>query len=78
MYSIKVIAHSASGKSVLASVSKKIGLFTSEIATGSIKVDTLEGLDVGTVMVLDAVTKVSTRTSFAEDNGKEFVWLVLE
>lgn len=78
MYSLKVIAHSASGKSVLASVSKKIGLFTSEIATGSIKVDSLDELPIGTSMQLEGVTKVSTRTSFAENNAKEFIWLVLE
>lgn len=76
MYSIKIIAHSASGKSVLASVSKKSGIFKSEVAVGSIRVEDAELPEVGTVMPLDGVTKVSIRQSFVE--GKEFTWLVLE
>lgn len=77
MYTIKVIAHSASGKSILGAVSKKIGCFKSEVTTGSIKVEDIELPAVGAILELPGVTKVSTRISYAEDN-KEFTWLVME
>ncbi len=77
MYSLKVIAHSASGKSILASVSKKVGIFKSEVAVGSIKVEDAELPAIGNIIELTGVTKVSTRSSVLED-GKEFNWLVLE
>lgn len=78
MYTLKVIAHSASKKSILASVSKKSGMFTSVVATGNIKVDNTELPAVGSVHELPGVTKVTISTSIAEENSKEFNWLVLE
>lgn len=77
MYSLKVIAHSASGKSILASVSKKVGIFKSEVAVGTIKVEDAELPAVGSVIELPGISKVSTRVSVT-DEGKEFNWLVLE
>lgn len=82
-YQIKVIAHSASGKSILGVVSKKAGIFTSEVATGSIKLEVGTELPaVGTVIPLDGITKVTTRTELSEATAdrasKEFTWLVLE
>lgn len=78
MYTLKVIAHSASKKSILASVSKKSGMFSSVVATGNIKVDTTELPEVGSLHNLEGITKVSTRVSTSEENAKEFDWLVLE
>ncbi len=78
MYSLKVIAHSKSGKSILASVSKKSGMFVSTVATGNIKIDSTELPAIGSVHELSGITKVSTTQSVAEDNNMEFTWLVLE
>lgn len=79
MYSLKVIAHSASGKSIFASVTKQSGMFKSIIATGNIAVvDGNELPKVGDIIALDGVSKVSVRTQVSDENQKEFNWLVLE
>lgn len=81
MYTLKVIAHSKSGKSILASVSRKIGILVSTIATGNIIIDG-DLPAVGTVMPLEGITKVSVSSSEAtnETTGEvaSFNWLVLE
>ncbi len=77
MYELKVIAHSASKKSVLASITKKIGLFASSVI-GNIAIAEGEEIPaVGSLIPLEGVTKVTTRESIAE-NGEVFNWLVLE
>lgn len=79
MYQLKVIAHSASGKSVLATVSKKVGVFTSVVASGNLKVDEGETIpEVGSIIELPAGTKVSTVESPVENSDKSFTWLVLD
>lgn len=79
MYSLKVIAHSASGKSILATLSKKRGIFQSQLATGNVSIPNVEDMPaVGEVIELGADCKWSTRTSIAEQGGQEFVWLALE
>lgn len=78
MYSLKVIAHSASKKSVLAVVSKKSGMFVSVVATGNIKIDSTELPAIGSVHELPEITKVSVTVSTSDDNGQNFNWLVLE
>lgn len=75
MYTLKVIALSASKKSVLASVIRKVGAFASEIAVGSIRLS--EDVEVGSEHKLDGITSVTTRESIAED-GTVFNWLVLQ
>lgn len=75
MFKIKVIAHSASGKSVLASVTKKIGPFISEVAVGAIRCEDDVPV-VGAELELPGVTSATTRQSVAED-GTIFNWLVL-
>jgi hypothetical protein len=78
MYSIKIIAHCASKKSVLASVIKVAGIFKSTVATGNIAI--LDGQElpaVGTILELPGITKVSTLVTTTED-GKEFTWLALD
>ena len=77
MYSLKVLSISKSGKSVFATVTKVAGIFSSTIATGSIKLDDgAAAPEVGSIIKLDGVTKVSTVPT--EVDGKEFIWLVLE
>jgi hypothetical protein len=76
-YSLKVIAHSASKKSILASISKKSGIFTSIIATGNIAIDSSELPAIGTTHMLEGITSVSTKVSTTEDGSKSFDWLVL-
>lgn len=77
MYSLKVIAHSASGKSILASVSKKVGIFANKIV-GNIAIAEGEEIPaVGSVVELEGVRKVTTRESVTEA-GDIFNWLVLE
>lgn len=78
MYSLKVIAHSASKKSILASVSKKTGMFVSIVATGNIRIDNTELPPIGSVHELPTITKVSVEVTTAEENGQNFNWLVLE
>lgn len=79
MFTLTILAYSASKKSVLAAVSKKIGIFKSDIAIGSIRLDVDEKSvpAVGTQFPLDGITDVSTRQSVAED-GTIFDWLVLK
>lgn len=79
MYTLKVIAHSKSGKSVLVSVSKKAGIFMSTVATGNLKITDGEQLpEVGSIHELPGINKVSVTTSVAEENNAEFNWIVLE
>lgn len=79
MYSLKVLAHSASGKSVLVSVSKKVGIFRSVIAEGNLRVEEGETLpEVGAVINLEGITSVSTRESIDETSGRIFTWVSLQ
>jgi hypothetical protein len=79
MYSLKVIAHSASKKSILATVSKQVGIFSSVIATGNIAVPNVDELPaIGSTNQLPGITKVSVNTQVIPDSDKNFNWLVLE
>lgn len=77
MITLKVLAISASKKSVLCSAGKKVGIFMSEV-TGSIRIaDGEEVPEVGTEYKLESVNKATLRTSVTED-GVVFNWLILE
>lgn len=78
MYQLTVIAHSASKKSILASVAKTSGMFTGAGLVGNIKIDNAELPAIGTKHELNGITKVTLQQSISEENGKEFNWLVLE
>lgn len=79
MYSLKVIAHSASKKSVLATVTKSVGPFVSTIATGNLKLGEGQTLpDVGTIIDLPAGTIVNTIESPVEGEDKTFTWLSIK
>ena len=78
MLKLKVLHISASRKSALVSVSKEVGIFTSTVATGNLKIT--EGAtmpEVGSVIELPAGTKVSTIESPIEGEEKSFTWVVL-
>ncbi len=76
MFKIKVLAHSASGKSVLASVTKKVGPFISEVAVGAIRTEDGNVPAVGAELDLPGIVSATTRQSVTED-GTIFNWLVL-
>ena len=78
MLKLKVLHISASGKSALVSVSKEVGIFTSVVATGNLKItDGAEVPGVGSIIELPAGTKVSTIESPVEGEDKSFTWVVL-
>jgi hypothetical protein len=78
MFTLRVLAISASKKSVLAVVNRPVGIFNAAVATGSIALTEGAAIpSVGSEFPLEGITSVKTRESIAED-GTVFNWLVLE
>lgn len=76
MYEIKILAHSASKKTVFASVTKTTGIFTSQIGVGSLAVNTAELPAVGSLHSLSA-NSITIEAKLSKDGTKSFNWIVI-
>jgi len=76
MYEIKILAHSASKKTVFASVTKQTGIFTSTIGVGSLALNIADLPAVGSIHSVDAKS-ITIESKLNKEGTKSFNWIVI-